>query len=184
MLNEAFDYFGRSFWGLPNKENDLDIEIEKGRLYYKWGETSGELDDFQQSYDHLFHLEVPHLTPAKNLERCELLLNSLQNILKLRLQMASEIFEFLCENRLRIELRDMDFKKELHERTEEFMSFEESMVNQGEELKKFMLTLNLSDELKGQRKDLLENFDRGMKSVCDGLEAFYHRVKDYVRKGK
>ena len=177
-------YFGRSFCGLPNKESELDMEMEKGKLYYKWGESSGELDDFQQSYDHLFKVDAPALTPKINLERCDLLLNNLQNILKLRLKMASETFEFLCENRLRIELRDLDFKKELHERTEEFMAFEEAMVNQGEELKKFMLALTLTDELKGQRKELLENYDRGMKSVGDGLEAFYHRVKDYVRKGK
>ena len=184
MLKEAMGYFGRSFCGLPNKESDIDIEMEKGKLFYKWGESSGELDDFQQSYNHLFNVEAPDLTQKMNLERCDLLLKNLQNILKLRLKMASEIFEFLCENRLRIELRDLDFKKELHERSEEFMAFEESMILQGEEIKKFMLTLVLADDLKGQRKDLLENYDRGLKSISDGMEAFYHRVKDYVRKEK
>jgi uncharacterized membrane protein YheB (UPF0754 family) len=183
MLKEALGYFGRSYCGLPNAQSDLDIQLEKGKLYHKWGQISGELDDFQQSYDNLIEVESDKLTPAKNLQRCELLLENLQNILKLRLKLASEIFDFLCENRLRIELRDLDFKKELHDRTEEFMAFEETMLTEGDELKKFMLSLSLDDQLKGQRKELLEAFDKGMKAVGDGLEAFYHRVKAYVLKG-
>jgi hypothetical protein len=43
--------------------------------------------------------------------------------------------------------------------------------------------MDLQDQEKQGRKDLLESFDLGVQEVSAGIEAFYLRIKEYVEKG-
>lgn len=183
LLKETLGYLGRSFWGLPNDQKELQDSLSRGRLYHRWGKESAELDDYEQSFDSMMEVSGLDLDSAEDLERCETLLVNVLEMLRLRLKAASEDFEFLCDHRLRIELRDLDFKKELHLKVAEFMDYEERVFSKGEQVKAMVLAMDLQDEEKQGRKELLESFDKGVYEISDGIEAFYLRIKEYVEKG-
>jgi hypothetical protein len=184
LLKETFGYLGRSFWGLPDGNKELQDALSRGRLYHGWGKESAELDDYEQSFDSMMEVSgLLALESGEDLERCETLLTDVLEMLRLRLKLASEDFEFLCGHRLRIELRDLDFKKELHEKIAAFMDYEEHILLKGEEVKSMVFAMDLQDQEKQGRKDLLESFDLGVQEVSAGIEAFYLRIKEYVEKG-
>jgi hypothetical protein len=183
LVRDTLDYLGRSFWGLPNKSKELQDSLSRGRLYHGWGEKSGELNDFENSFENMNSVSELQLGTLEDLERCEILLENILSILKLRLKSASEDFVFLCDHRMRIELRDLDFKTELHQKVVEFMDYEERYLVESENVKQMLMSLELEDEEKHHRQELLEAFEKGLQDVCDAVESFYKRVKDYIAKG-
>lgn len=185
LLKDTLGYLGRSFWGLPDREEERLKAYDRGMLYQRWGLQSGELDDFKQSFESLksIELDTDELNTKGELKRCEVLLSDILELLRLRLVSANEDFQFLSDHRLRIELRDLDFKSELHKKVAEFMDDEEMTFANGDEVKALLLELDLQDEDKEKRKVLLEAFESGLESISQEIEKFYLMIKEYVEKG-
>lgn len=183
LLKESLFYLGRSYWGLPNQREEVQSHMDRGKLYLDWGHDSAELEDFEEAYQSLIKIPGEELNPDEDMARQSKLLLCITEVLQLRLRKAAETFEFLCESRLRIELRDLDFKKELNDRIVEFMDEEMEMLERSEGLKRSLSQMEVSENLKEKRMRILEEFEGKLKSVSEGMEAFYERVRDYIKKG-
>lgn len=180
-FDQALTYLGRSFWGLSDPHTDHQSSLDQGRRLYHWGNESGLLDDYEQSFDHLVEVPLEILSLTEVLECHQMLFDNLIHMLKLRLKETSEVFDFLCVHRTKIEIRDIDFPKELHQKIEEFIKLEEQWFSNGQDLSKRFLAINLPESQIKNRKDTLEHFERHLSEVEDGIEAFYHRVLTYIK---
>ncbi|MBF0245100.1 MAG: hypothetical protein HQL31_07480, partial [Planctomycetes bacterium] len=106
-------------------------------------------------------------------------------LLREELKEAVNWFNFLCDNRMRIELREKDFSKELDRKISDFMEAEEDLQGQSEMIKEnFSKCALLSEASKAKRKELLGAFEKEKGKVDQGIEAFYGRVKEYVQADK
>jgi hypothetical protein len=182
ILNETLGYLGKSFWGIQDDHKSSELSMDRGELLHRWGEESGALDDYEQSYRSLQDMSEDILSSDDALKRYRMLFNDLLHMLKLRLRGASQVFEFLCEHRMKIELRDLDFPRELHIKIEEFMTIEEQLLMESQEIKTAFIQVDLPDPLVRERKKLLEGFEKQLSEIEDGIEAFYHRVHSYIKE--
>jgi hypothetical protein len=180
-LDQALSYLGRSFWGLRDPGAENQSFLDQGRRLYHWGNESGLLDDYEQSFSHLVKVPLEALSLTEALECHHMLFDNLIHMLKLRLKETCEVFDFLCVHRPKIEIRDLDFPKELHLKIEEFIKLEEQWLSNGQDLKKRLLGISLPESQINTRKNTLEHFERHLSEVEDGIEAFYHRVLTYIK---
>jgi len=183
VLREGLSHLGRAYWGLPDHKTKTESSFARSELYFKWGAKSGETDDFIQALHGLEDLNPEELTLKDNLLRHERILKCIIEILRLKLRDISEVFEFLCDHRGKIELRSLDFKMQLHDCICSFIDEEEVFFAQGERSKTSLANMALEDSYRPLRKEMLENFDRHSEEITNGLQAFYSRVKEYTHKG-
>lgn len=180
VLNQGLNYLGESYWGLPNdKEDQLKI-LDKGNLYFKWGNDKGELLDYLEAFKCFRSLNLQNIDQHKKYDIYEKIFTSLAQILRLRLKKAVETFEFLCYQRPKIELRDLNFKVELNEIMLEFMEFEKNYFAELDRAKVELVEEEVDDKLKNDRKELLDGAEAKVVEVEQGIQAFYQRVKTYV----
>ena len=183
VIKEGLSHFGRAYWGLPDHKTKTEQSFDRSELYFKWGNESGETDDFIQALHGLEDLDPDELTFKDNLHRHERILNCIVEILRLKLRDIAEVFEFLCDHRAKIELRSLDFKQQLFDCITSFIDEEETFFSQGERIKTSLADLDLEETFKSQRKEMLERYDRQSEEIEEGLKAFYARVKEYANKG-
>lgn len=184
VLKEGLNYLGESYWGLPGeKEEQLKI-LDKGNLYFKWGNEKGELLDYMEAFKCFRGLKLEDAPQNKKFEIYEKIFVSLAQILRLRLKKAVETFEFLCYQRPKIELRDLNFKLELNDIMVEFMDFEKKYFGELDQAKTELVEQELEDQFKNDRKELLDGADAKIVEVEQGIQAFYQRVKTYVLDDK
>lgn len=181
VVEEGLRYFGMSFMGIQDdSEKALEI-FDKANLYYRWGRESGEKDDFHNAFKYYVQIEDAILEDEKVLEKYENLFGTMAQILQLELKKSVENFKFLTEHKLRMELRDINFPKELDNKMNEFIGMEEEIFNDSDVLKKAFSDYLLEKGAdKEARKDILENYEKKLQEVHDGIEAFYLRIKEYV----
>jgi hypothetical protein len=180
VLNESLNYLGESYWGIAsNKEEQLKT-LDKGNLYYRWGNEKGELLDYLQAFNCFRGLKLEGVPQKKKHEIYEKIFISLAQVLRLKLKKAVETFEFLCYQRPKIELRDLNFKKELNDIMVEFMDFEKNYFAELDQAKAELIEEELDDQFKNDRKELLDGAEAKIVEVEQGIQAFYQRVKTYV----
>lgn len=180
FLKEGMMYLGESYWGLPNQKNKMLKELDRGNLYYKWGHEKGELLDYLQSYDCFEKLDLEEQSSDLKFDVYSKKLDCISEILRIKLNKAVESFDFLCQQRAKIELRDLNFKIELNDVIVEFMEFEENYFAHLAENKASLVAEEFEDAFKEARKNLLESSESKTSEVEQGIEAFYLRIKEYV----
>jgi len=181
-LKEGLAYLGESYWGLPNQKGAKFKVLDKANLYFKWGVQKGELLDFLEAFNGFKSLDLSPEKSSLKFDIYEKILVCLSEILKIRLKKAVESFDFICLQRSKIELRDLNFKKELNEVISLFMDFEERYFVELDNAKLKLIDEDVEDHFKAARKNLLETADLKMAEVEQGIQAFYHRVKAYVEE--
>ena len=184
FLKDGLSYLGESYWGLPNTKEDQVKILDKGNLYFKWGNEKGELLDYLEAFNSFRGLDLSQESHSIKYDIYEKIFISLAEILKLRLKRAVENFDFLCQQRIKIELRDMNFKKELNNVMVEFMDFEKNYFTALDQAKVELIEEEVDDDYKDIRKNLIEGAEAKMVDVEHGIQAFYHRVKTYVVEDK
>lgn len=186
LLQETASYLGMGYLDLPDDEHELREEINRANLYYRWGKESGQKDDFYQVLRGLETVDDAKLARRGGLlPKYDRMLDACLEILRLELKDAAFWFDFLCEHRMRIELREMSFGGELDRKIGDFMDREEGLQRRTDEIRGRLTEIHdLSDEDRESRKKMMENFETERKKVSEGIEAFYARVKEYVRQGK
>lgn len=183
VIREGLNHLGRAYWGLSDLKTRTEQSFDRSELYFKWGSESGETDDFIQALHGLEDLNPEELTLRDNLHRHERILKCIVEILRMKLRDIAEVFEFLCDHRSKIELRSLDFRQQLYDCVSSFIDEEEAFFAQGERIKNSLANIELGEDYKSQRKEMLESFDLQSEEITEGLKAFYARVKEYVNKG-
>jgi len=181
-LNDGLAYLGESYWGLPNTKEGKFKELDKGNLYYKWGLEKGELLDYLECFKCFSALDLRDESNDLKFDIYQKMLDCLSEILRLRLKKAVEGFDFLCLQRPKIELRDLNFKKEVNDIVVEFIDFEKVYFENLDEIKSNLIAEDLEDDFKERRKNLLESAEVKMSEVEQAIQAFYHRIKVYVEE--
>jgi len=181
-LKDGLSYLGESYWGLPSNKEEKFKELDKGNLYFKWGLDKGELQDYLESFRCFKELDLREESNELKFDIYQKMLDCLSEILRLRLKKAVEGFDFLCLQRPKIELRDLNFKKELNDVVVEFIDFEKDYFENLDEIKSKLISEELEDAFKERRKNLLESADVKLSEVEQAIQAFYHRIKIYVEE--
>ena len=158
--------------------------LEKGELFYRWGEQSGEKNDFHQAYEHLLKAEDENLNENQLIRKYEKIIQSCVYILKYELGEIVEVFNFLCHNKLKIELRDINFPKELAQKMNHFMEIEQFFQENISMLTDSLNNIELSSSFKEERMKILETSENSHSEVNEGIQAFYARVKEFLEKKK
>lgn len=182
LINEAVRYLGMGYWNLPDEALAFRDALDRGNLYYRWGKEGGKRGDFYEALAGLSGIADEKL-PTENmvLDKYNKLLDTLLEIMRLETTDAAYWFEFLCDNRARIELRDLSFADELKKKMSEFMDREENLQKNIEDIKSsFTHFQGFSDPLKEKRKTALADFEKEKGKVDRGIEAFYGRIREYV----
>ena len=182
VLSEAIRYFNIGYLNQPDLINDMHKALEKGELFYRWGEQSGECNDFHQAYEHLKLTDDENLNENQLIRKYNKILLSCVSILQNELREIVEAFTFLCSNKLKIELRDLNFPKELNSKMEVFLNLEKEFQDNISELTASLNNLELSGSYKEDRMKILELTEKNHNEVNEGIQAFYARVKEYIEK--
>jgi hypothetical protein len=182
VLSEGIRYFKIGYLSQPDLINEMYQKLEKGELYYRWGEQSGERNDFHKAYSYLMEAEDDILSEILLIRKYEKVLLSCVNVLKYELGEIVEVFNFLCNNKLKIELRDINFPKELSSKMNTFMDIEGQFQNNISNLTVALNNLELNGSYKEDRMRILENSEKSHSEVNEGIQAFYARVKEFLEK--
>lgn len=182
LHQEAIRYLSIGYAGLPDKAAELRDAIDKASLYFRWGQESGEKDDYMNAFAGFNQVADEKLNEAELLDKYEKLLLSHIEIMRIELKDAVELFNFLCDNRMRIELRGIAFRMEVDVKINLYMDREEELQTLADKTKAGLLAGSLNDEHKDKRKKILEKFDREKEHINKGIEAFYNRIKEYISK--
>ncbi len=185
VMHEAIRYAGMGWFGLPDPSAaELDNET-RAQLYFKWGGQSNQKDDYYQCLKAYKEVPDENMDSPRLLKKYKLSLSALLELLKLELKDAVNWFDFLCSNRMRIEIREISFANELNVKIGSFLHVEEDLQVQFDGVCKAYTDIELEkDGDRDSRKRCLEEMVKQHKGICQGLDAFYHRVQEYVRKGE
>lgn len=181
-LSEGLRYFKIGYLNQPDLINDMHETLEKGELFYRWGEQSGERNDFHQAYEHLLQARDENLNEILLVRKYEKIIQSCVLILKYELGEIVEVFNFLCHNKLKIELRDINFPKELAKKMDDFIIIEEAFQQNISELTDSLNNIELSGSFKEDRMRILEISENSHSEVNEGIQAFYARVKEFLEQ--
>lgn len=180
LIEESLRYAGMSYFGIEDSQELVLQKLDRAELYYRWGRESGERDDFIQAAQAFSKVEDGLLDENRVLAKYEKELDSVLKIIQLGLKAAVEDFDFLCVNRLKLELRDIVFEQQLALKLYGFMDEEEARHVDAELSKQKLMELRLDDSRKESRKIILETFSAGLQELEQGIDAFYQRVKKYI----
>lgn len=180
LYKEAIHYLGMSYMGLPDEVEGVNKILDKANLYSKWGSESGEKNDFYQSFHAFMQVDDQLLDDEVVMEKYEKMVSVFLEIMRIELKEVADVFSFLSESRMRMELRGVNFPEELNGNISKFIQTEEELQKKSDELKGKLVECELGDNFKDRRNELLEKLDAEKESINKGIEAFYNRIKEYI----
>lgn len=182
LFSESIRYMNLGYFNDPDHLNENYQLLEKGLLYFSWGIQSHERNDFHQAFQHLTQVKDEFISEIQVLDRHIKLLSASLNILQFELKEVVDVFDFLNQNKLRIELRDLNFKKQIDDKINSFTEIEEECQKNILDITRSFNEYNFNETHMQKRIDFLVNFETDHNQINEGIQAFYIRIKEFIGK--